>query len=270
MLILSFLQDEVFLRGFLILLVLSFLTAPVGCFVVWRKMSYFGATLAHSTLLGAVLGILLGVGMMVGVIGFTVILAITLGLLIRERYLSADALLGMMAHFILAVGLIAVSVMDDLRIDLMAYLFGSVFAVDKSIFYAMIIVTLIAVFVLIFYWKAFLNLTVCQEIAQAERLISGKTELIFVICLAATVSLGMQAVGALLIIALLIIPAITARLFAKSMLSMVVYSWLITITSIVCGMILSLYLDLPAEASIVVFSGLLFFVLFELSKRLLK
>lgn len=267
MLIISFLQDEVFLRGFLLLFILSFLTAPIGCFVVWRKMSYFGATLAHSTLLGAVAGLLLGIGMMVGVVGFTTLLAIILGLLIRERYLSTDALLGMMAHFMLAAGLIVVSIMDNLRIDLMAYLFGSVFAINQSIFYMMIGVTIIACIVIAIYWKPFLNLTVCQEVAEAEGIISTKTELVFAICLAATISLGMQAVGALLIIALLIIPAITARIFAKSMLSMVIYSWIFTLLSVVFGMILSLYLDLPAEASIVVFAGLQFFILFQLTKH---
>ncbi len=250
--------NNIVTRAIITLFIISLSTAPIGCFLVWRKMSYFGATLSHSALLGAVIGILTGVGVVVGVISFTVILALFLGFLLQQRYLAADTLLGIMAHFTLAVGVIIISSLDKLRIDLMAYLFGDVLAISNSLLIYLVLFSGLVLVVLFSFWRGFVTVTINQDIAQAEGYSVKKLEIAFILCLAFTISLGMFAVGVLLIVAMLIIPAATARAFSKSMLSMIFISFLITLINSVVGVALAFGFDFPIGASIVTVSGLVF------------
>ncbi len=240
------------------LLALSLLTAPMGCFVVWRKLSYFGATLAHSAILGAILGLLTGVGVLFGVIGFTAVLAVFLSLWLNNRHLSSDTLLGMIAHLTLAIGVIAISLMDNLRIDLNAYLFGDVLAISRPMFYAMLLLALLGAVVIAYYWRSFVNLSISPELAQVEGYAVKRIELVFTLVLSLTIALGMLSIGALLIVATLIIPAAGARIVSNHLKQMVGIAWLITAVSVVFGMLAAYYLNFPAGPTIVVLQGVLF------------
>lgn len=240
------------------LLFLSLLTAPMGCFMVWRKMSFFAATLAHSALLGAVLGLITGIGVLTGVIGLTVLLAIGLSIWLNQRLLSADTLLGLIAHLSLAIGVIAVSLMDNLRIDLMVYLFGDVLSVSAEMFYITIAVSLGGVVLIMWCWRGFVNLVVQSDIAAVEGYPVRRFELIFTLVLSLTIALGMLSIGVLLIIAMLIIPAATARLFSHSLQQMVVITWIITVIATILGMVSALYFNIPAGPAIVAIAGMFF------------
>ena len=240
------------------LLFLSFLTAPMGCFVVWRKLSYFGATLAHSALLGAILGLLTGVGMLAGVIGFTSILAMGLSFWLNNRFLSSDTILGFIAHLSLAIGVILVSIMDGLRIDLMAYLFGNVLSISSPMFYATLGISMIGLLIICFYWRGFVNLATQRDIAHIEGFATKRLELMFLVVLSMTIALGMLSIGVLLIISMLIIPAATARVFSRSLIQMAVLTWFLSVISIISGMALSYSIDFPAGPTIVVCAGVLF------------
>lgn len=242
------------------LLFLSLLTAPMGCFVVWRKLSYFGATLSHSALLGAILGLLTGIGILAGVISFTILLAIGLSFWLRHRHLSGDTVLGMMAHITLAIGVIAISLMDDLRMDLMAYLFGDVLSLSLSLFYALCVMSVIGLGVIVYFWKGFINLTIQPDIARVEGYATTQLELIFIMVLSLTISLGILSIGVLLVVAMLIIPAATARLFSRSMRQMVLLSWVVSVLCIIFGMAMAYHLDFPAGPTIVVIAGMFFAV----------
>ncbi len=240
------------------LLALSLLTAPMGCFVVWRKLSYFGATLAHSALLGAILGLLTGIGVLFGVIGFTALLAIGLSFWLNHRHLPSDTLLGMMAHLTLAIGVIAISLMDNLRMDLMAYLFGDVLAISRPMFYTMLALAVAGCATIAFFWRGFVNLSIAPDIAKVEGYAIKRLELAFTLVLSLTIALGMLSVGVLLIVAMLIIPAAAARLFSSSLKQMVWVTWLLSVISILLGMVLSYALNLPAGPAVVVVQGILF------------
>ena len=242
------------------LLFLSLLTAPMGCFVVWRKLSYFGATLAHSALLGAILGLLTGVGILFGVIGFTALLAIILSFWLQHRLLSSDTILGFIAHLSLAISVIAVSVMDDLRIDLVAYLFGDVLSISTNMFYTTIAISLFSLLLIALNWRGLINLAVQTDIARIEGYPTQRLELMFMLILSMTIALGMLSIGVLLIIAMLIIPAATARLFSRSLIQMAWLTWGLTIISIVNGLALSYLLDFPAGPTVVVVAGMLFII----------
>ncbi len=242
------------------LLLLSLLTAPMGCFMVWRKLSYFGATLAHSALLGAILGLLTGIGVLAGVISFTVILGVLLSFWLNHRLLAGDTILGMIAHLSLAIGVIAVSLMDNLRIDLMVYLFGDVLAISQNMFYSLAICALLGVVLIAVFWRGFVNLCVQRDIAAVEGYQTVSLELIFILVLSMTIALGMLSIGILLIVAILIIPAATARLFSRSLKQMVFIAWLVSILSILLGMLMAYQLDFPAGPTVVVCAGGIFIV----------
>ncbi|MCH8156094.1 MAG: metal ABC transporter permease [Proteobacteria bacterium] len=121
--------EAFFLRALLAGIGVALVAAPLGCFVVWRRMAYFGATLAHSALLGIALGILLGVNPSLGIAASSIAVALVVVTFERQRLIGRDTLLGILAHAGLAIGLVALSFIEGARIDLMAYLFGDILAV---------------------------------------------------------------------------------------------------------------------------------------------
>src|SRR5690606_29476254 len=148
---------------------LAAVTGPLGCFVVWRRMAYFGDTMAHSALLGVALSILLSLNMALGVFVVAAMVAGALLLLERQNSLSTDALLGILSHSTLAVGLVLVGFLTTVRIDLMGFLFGDILAVsveDIAIIYGGGIAILA---ILILSWRPLLASTVSPELVEADR-----------------------------------------------------------------------------------------------------
>ncbi|MDG6229904.1 zinc ABC transporter permease subunit ZnuB [Glaesserella parasuis] len=237
---------------------LTFITAPLGAFVVWRKMAYFGDTLSHSALLGVALGIFLQIDPYVAVILMTVILALCLVWLEQHSTHSVDTLLGIIAHCSLSLGVITISLLDNVRVDLMSYLFGDLLAIGfNDVLFIGIGVIGIAT-LLALYWKKLLAITVSPELAQIEGLNVARLRLLLMLLTALTIALSMKFVGALIITSLLIIPSATARRFAKTPETMVIYAIGLSILSVSGGLLLSALKDTPAGPSVVVCAGTLF------------
>ncbi|EQA15314.1 high-affinity zinc uptake system membrane protein znuB [Glaesserella parasuis 174] len=244
---------------------LTFITAPLGAFVVWRKMAYFGDTLSHSALLGVALGIFLQIDPYIAVILMTVILALCLVWLEQHSTHSVDTLLGIIAHCSLSLGVITISLLDNVRVDLMSYLFGDLLAIGfNDVLFIGIGVIGIAT-LLALYWKKLLAITVSPELAQIEGLNVARLRLLLMLLTALTIALSMKFVGALIITSLLIIPSATARRFAKTPETMVIYAIGLSILSVSGGLLLSALKDTPAGPSVVVCAGTLF--LFSLIKK---
>ncbi|AGO16407.1 zinc ABC transporter permease subunit ZnuB [Glaesserella parasuis] len=237
---------------------LTFITAPLGAFVVWRKMAYFGDTLSHSALLGVALGIFLQIDPYIAVILMTVILALCLVWLEQHSTHSVDTLLGIIAHCSLSLGVITISLLDNVRVDLMSYLFGDLLAIGfNDVLFISIGVIGIAT-LLALYWKKLLAITVSPELAQIEGLNVARLRLLLMLLTALTIALSMKFVGALIITSLLIIPSATARRFAKTPETMVIYAIGLSILSVSGGLLLSALKDTPAGPSVVVCAGTLF------------
>ncbi|MDE3989008.1 zinc ABC transporter permease subunit ZnuB, partial [Glaesserella parasuis] len=237
---------------------LTFITAPLGAFVVWRKMAYFGDTLSHSALLGVALGIFLQIDPYIAVILMTVILALCLVWLEQRSTHSVDTLLGIIAHCSLSLGVITISLLDNVRVDLMSYLFGDLLAIGfNDVLFIGIGVIGIAT-LLALYWKKLLAITVSPELAQIEGLNVARLRLLLMLLTALTIALSMKFVGALIITSLLIIPSATARRFAKTPETMVIYAIGLSILSVSGGLLLSALKDTPAGPSVVVCAGTLF------------
>ncbi|EEV24481.1 high-affinity zinc uptake system membrane protein ZnuB [Actinobacillus minor 202] len=251
---------DILLPAWLAGLLLSFITAPLGAFVVWRKMAYFGDTLSHSALLGVALGIFLQIDPYIAVIAMTIILALALVWLEHKTNYSVDTVLGIIAHCSLSLGVITISLLDNVRVDLMSYLFGDLLAIDFNdvIFIAVGVVFIAAI--LGFYWEKLLSITISPELAQIEGLKVARLRLLLMILTALTIALSMKFVGALIITSLLIIPSATARRFAKTPESMVIYAICFSVMAITGGLLLSSIEDTPAGPSVVVCAGGLFLI----------
>jgi zinc transport system permease protein len=237
----------------------ALVAGPLGCFIVWRRMAYFGDTMAHSALLGIALGFLLAVDLTLGVIVVTVTIAGLLVLLQQRRpWLAADTLLGILSHASLSVGLVAIGLMTWLRVDLLGYLFGDVLAVTAADIAVIYVGGFAALAALALIWRPLLAATVHEDLARAEGIPAGAVRLAFMVLIAVVIALAMKVVGILLITSLLIIPAAAARRYAATPEAMAVLAALAGCAAVGLGLLASLRFDTPSGPSIVVAAAALF------------
>ncbi|MEX3014737.1 metal ABC transporter permease [Gymnodinialimonas hymeniacidonis] len=250
--------------------------APLGCFVVWRRMAYFGDATAHAAILGVALALALEISVFAGSAAVALAMALTVTLLTRRGY-AMDTLLGVLAHSALAFGLVAVSFLQGVRIDLMAYLFGDILAVshcDREDFREIGLQALgrcdlgiiwaggaLVVALLVWRWRPLLTATLNEELAYASGIAPRREQLILTLALAITVAVAIKVVGALLIAAMLIIPAAAARGLARTPEAMALIAAAIGTLSVVAGLQGALVFDTPAGPSIVCVAALLFALL---------
>lgn len=248
---------------------LSLMSGPLGSFIVWRRMAYFGDTLAHSALLGITLGFVFDVQLNVAIVLCAVFVALILASLQRQHFIPSDTLLGLMAHTTLAAGLVTLSLVDNVRIDINAYLFGDLLAVNREDLITMAIGSAVVLLALSRMWKGLLAASVSEELAQVEGYQVARLRLLFMVLLAVVIAGAMKLVGVLLITALLIIPAAAARPFSYGPKQMAALATIISMLAVAMGLGLSYFFDTPAGPSIVLTSAL-FFVLSQSGYRLLK
>jgi len=241
---------------------LALLVGPLGSVVVWRRMAYFGDTLAHAALLGVALAIAADQLPMAGVGLMGIVIASILFWLEKQKNLSTDTLLGILSHSALALGLIVLSVLQlrGFNINLMTYLFGDLLAVNQLDL--MIMAGSVFVILIVFskILPSLISISVNEDLARVDGIAVEKVRFTFMILLAVVIAVALKVVGILLITALLIIPAATARLFSKSPKQMIVFSALIAMAAVVIGLSASLNWDFPTGPAIVVSASVLFFV----------
>lgn len=259
---------ELLLAPLIVGLALSLITGPLGSFVVWRKMSYFGDTLSHAALLGIAFGFLLNVNPFYAVIFITIILAIALVYLESQQKLAIDTLLGILAHSSLSLGVVVISLMRNIRVDLMGYLFGDLLSITYSDVYFIMGGIVIVGAILFFNWNRFLYVTVSEELAFSNGINIVKNKLLLTLILALTIGLSMKFVGALIITSLLIIPAATARFYAKTPEQMALFAIVIGWLSVIGGLMLSAYYDTPTGPSVVIVNASLFVMSLMITKLL--
>lgn len=240
---------------------LALVAGPLGCVVVWRRMAYFGDTLAHSALLGVALAVSAEVMPFIGVIVTGIGIAAVLFWLEQNREFSTDTLLGILSHSALALGLIVLSVAQTRApgIDLMAYLFGDILAVNRAELIWIYISAMVILSLFAYLWRPLLSISVHEELARTDGVSVSRTRFIFMLLLALTIAVAIKVVGILLITALLIIPAASARLFSATPMQMVLLSVVFAAASVVLGMAASLYWDVPTGPAIVVAAAVVFF-----------
>ncbi len=251
-------MDDFFIRALLGGFGVALAAGPLGTFVVWRRMAYFGDTLAHSGLLGVVLGLVLNVDPQLGVVATCLLVALVLVLLQRQRRLAADTLLGILAHATLSLGLVALAFMETVRVDLVGYLFGDILAINVTDLYWIWGGALLALGALAWLWRPLLAATVHEELAQVEGVPTLPIRLAFMALIAMVIAVAMKVVGILLITSLLIIPAAAARRFARSPEGMAILASGFGCAAVGSGLWASLRWNTPAGPSVVVAATALF------------
>ncbi len=260
--------DDFILRATLAGIAVALAAAPLGSFVVWRRMAFFGDATAHAAVLGVALSLGFGISVFAGALG----VALAMGLLVSAltgRGVGMDSLLGVLSHSALAFGLVAVSFLQGVRLDLMAYLFGDILAVGKT---DLVIVwggALLVIALMVWRWSALLTATLNEDLAYAAGLNPKREQLVLTLALAITVAVAIKLVGALLIAALLIIPASAARPLARSPESMAIGAASVGVISAIGGVQMSLLFDTPTGPSIVCLAAVIF-ALFHITGRFLR
>ena len=237
---------------------IALIAGPLGSFVVWRKMAYFGDTLAHASLMGLALGFLLEINLYLALLICCLGLALILVTLQKQKLVATDTLLGILAHSSLSLGLIAVSFLDSVRIDLMSYLFGDLLAVSPSdllVIYTGVVVVGVTLFM---FWRPLLSTTINEDLAAVDGINIDLMRLILMLLVGLVIAVGMKFVGALIMTSLLIIPAATARKLAQTPEQMAGIASIIGSISVCSGLYLSWTFDTPAGPSVVVSATAMF------------
>ncbi len=245
---------------------IAIIAAPLGVFMVWQKQSYFGATLAHSALLGISLGLFLEMNLTLSVILTSLTVALVIYFIQDKINLSSDTLLGLLAHSTLALGLVILSLLDNVQIDFMGYLFGDILSINET---DLILIAVLAVLVAVFFkyhWQNLLNITLNPELATVEGVKTKQIQLAYTLLLAVMIAMAMKIVGVLLVTSLLIIPAAAARRISKTPEQMLGFTFLIGILAVLFGLMASALWDIPTGPSIVVVASLLFILFINYRK----
>jgi zinc transport system permease protein len=251
--------DDFLVRATLASIGVALAAAPLGCFVIWRRMAYFGDATAHAAVLGVALSLAFSAPIFIGVLAVSLVMALTVSSL-SDKGFAMDTLLGVMAHSSLAVGLVAASFLSGIRIDLMSYLFGDILAVGKSDLTVIWSGTVMVLALVAWRWSGLLLTTLNPDLALASGFNPKREQVILTIALAIVVAVAIKVVGVLLISAMLIIPAATARPFSKTPEVMAIVAAVLAICASLAGLRASFVFDTPTGPSIVTVSALLFIV----------
>ena len=256
--------DDFFIRALVGGLGVAIIAGPLGCFIVWRRLAYFGDTIAHASLLGVALSILFDTNTTLLVFITAVFISIFLLVLRLRGDLAGDSILGMLSHSTLAIGLVIISFMTWIRVDIGAFLFGDILSMSKIDLIIIYVSGAVILVVTIVIWKPFFAITVDEEIAKSEGINTRLIEFVYMVLIAATIAVAIKLVGILLMASLLIIPALSARNLVTSPEKMAFIASIIGCISVCLGLYSSLNFDSPSGPSIVVVA----FFIFLLSRLL--
>lgn len=245
-------MNEIFWNALIAGLALSALAGPLGCFVVWRRMAYLGDTMAHAALLGVSLSLIGLVPLQLGIFIVAALIAVLMVSFTSDTRLHSDTTLGILSHGMLSLGLVVLALMSDARVDVMAYLFGDILALGMEQVFMIVGLSCMLLALTLRLWRIFLLATIHTDIAQVEGLDVKRVRLLLMLLLAGVIAVAIKLVGALLITALLIIPAAAARFWSIAPMQMAWLASIIGAISVGVGLLAAFQLDTPASPTIVV------------------
>ena len=260
-------MDDFFLRALLGGVGVALVAGPFGSFVVWRRMAYFGDTLSHSAMLGIACGFLLHINLTLGVVAIGLLIALALHFMQRRRKLSSDTALGILSHASLSLGMVLLAFMDNIRFDLVGYLFGDILSISRSDILWIFGGGGLCLLLLLLLWRPLLSITLHEDLARVEGVAVERVQLVFLALMALIVALMLKIIGLVLVTSLFIIPAATARKFTRTPETMAVAAGLSGSLAVVGGLWSSLRWDTPAGPSIVLCATLLFLLSTLLPQR---
>lgn len=234
------------------------LAGALGCFLVWRRMAFFGDTLSHAALLGVALGIVLNITAPVAALGVCLGVAALFAWLERHASMASDTLLAVIAHGSLAAGVIAVSLLPPRGGSLESLLFGELLAVGDRQLQLISGVGLVVALVAARCWRDWLAIAVDEDLARIEGVAVEHARLLQLLSIAALIGVAMSVVGVLLVTALLIVPPAAARALSRSPEQMAALGAALGALAVLAGLWFSLAADTPAGPSVVAGACVLF------------
>lgn len=258
-------MEDFILKALLATIGVAIISGPLGCFVVWRKMAYFGDSLAHSALLGVALGLFYGFNANFGVIIISSLFATGLIWLKSKTQLGVDTSMGILSHSALAFGLIAMSAIGKINFDVNSYLFGDILSVSNSDLSWIYLGGVIVLIIIMWLWNDLVLISINEDIAQTEGIKVFWLNILFTALMTAVIAFSVKVIGVLLITSMLIIPAATAREFATSPKLMAIFATIIGILISILGIVISVNFDLVLGPAIVASAAILFFIITILS-----
>lgn len=244
---------------------MAIMAGVLGCFVVWRRMAYFGDALSHASVLGVAISLGFGFSVYLGVAGIACLVAVLLWGFLGSQH-STDSLLGVISHGALAIGLISAALWGN-GISLEAVLFGDILVLEwRDALYIWAGVGVICCYVL-WRWRALILSTLGEDLAASEGVDVRREQFFLALALAMLVGLALQVVGAILITAFLIIPAAAARTITRTPEAMAAMAVFVGVAAVMSGLAGSYYWDTPAGPSMVAAATMIFVVLQGLSVR---
>jgi zinc transport system permease protein len=258
-------ENDFFIKAILAGLGISIIAGPLGSIIVWNRMTFFGDTLAHSTLLGVALAMIFNVNIYFGLIGICLLASMMLLNFTEKSQLTSDTALNILSSTILAFGLIAATKIKDVRFDLLGYFYGDILAVDQDDIYWILGISLGTLLVLIKLWKWLLLIILHEDLAKVEGIPVARVKLAFVLIMALVFAVTMRLLGMLLIAALFVIPIASARRFAQTPELTAIFGSIFSGIAVISGVSLSLYYDLPTGPTIVIIAAMIF--LMSLNKK---
>ena len=263
--------DDFFIRALIAGIGIALVTGPLGCFIIWRRLSFFGDTLSHSALLGVTIAFFFELNIAFSVFLISSAIALILLKLQKTTKLPGDALLGLLAHSSLAVGLVVISFLSSIRFDIMGLLFGDILAVNEIDLLIIWLGGTLILLILKIIWKPLFASTVNNELAEAEGMNPERANAIFTILLAAIIAISIKIVGLLLITGMLIMPAAMSRNISNNPQQMVKLSVVGGLLSVLIGLFSSLQFNSPSGPSIITAALVLFsFTLIKIKRTKLK
>lgn len=225
--------------------------AVIGCFLIWRRMAFFGDALGHTAILGVALGAVLQLNIYVFIIIICLSVALILGVISKRSPLPADIWLSILAYGALALGILIMAKATWLRLDPEAVLFGDILAIDQMDLLSIFTAALLLMSILRRYWRPLIQLTIDEDLAATAGINVGLYKVAFLFVMAIVTAVGLKTVGALMLPGLMIIPAVTASCYSRTPEQMVFYAIAIAVSCVIVGIIQSFYLDLLTGPSIV-------------------
>ena len=240
--------------------ILGALLSVLGVFIVLKKLSFLSDGIAHASLAGVAIGILTNFNPLLSALGFAVLFGSFLAWLERKTKLSSDSIIGLLFTSGMALGVVLISFKNGYQPELVSFLFGNILSLGNNDLLIMVIIAVLIISFIALVYKKLVLLLISQDMAYIKQVPIKLFTTLLYIAVSVSVVLGVKLLGVILVSALLITPVSTAKLFAKSFKQLVIWSVVIAEITIFIGLILSLLLNLPTGAIIVLTGITIFFI----------
>lgn len=255
----DFFQYPFLVRALIGVVLLGILTAVLGVFVVLRRMAFFGDAIAHSSLAGIALGLLVGIDPMIGAVAFSILVAFGIVGVNRKHWLALDTIIGVFFAAAVAIGVLVIGRLH-VRVDLLGFLFGDILAISRADLWLIGVLGVLVLMMIGGSAKALVQIAFQENLAQVIGIPVAAYEYVFMVILALVIALGIKVAGIILIGPLLIIPAAAAKNIAHDFREMLLLAVLFGLASGVFGLFASYALNTATGPTIILFAAGIFFV----------